>query len=145
MEGILLMNGQLMEYLVFNTNSLMASLTQLTDVSILMTVFVLVKVVGLPLLIDVTHHGENLENSYHYLHGKQFLETLVVRCITAVSEGRFFIHQNVGNSDKKIRNVWNVVNGQCSYECATSRKNNVSVKIPSYVELSKFQKKLKSL
>ena len=69
--------------------------------------------------------GENLENSYPWLLVKHFLETHVVKCITAVSEGRCFIHQNVVPSDKKTRNIWNVVKEQCCHDCATSRKNNM--------------------
>ena len=36
----------------------------------------------------------------------------VIKCVTAVSEGRCFILQNVEPSDKKIRNIWSVVKEQ---------------------------------
>ena len=85
----------------------------------------------MPLLGNAALHGENLENSVPCLLIKQFLKTQVVKCITAVLEGRCFIYQNVGPTDKKIRNVWSVVKEQCCNGCTTSIKNNVSVQIPS--------------
>ena len=36
--------------------------------------------------------------------------------------GRYFIHENVGPSCKKIRNVWSLVKKLCSNEYATSKK-----------------------
>ena len=104
---------------------------KLTNLSILVTVFVQVGVVSLPLLKDTALHGKDLDNSYLCLLVKQLLETHVVKRIPGVSEGRCFIYHNVGLSDKETRNVWIVVKEQCSYGCAISRKNNISAQIPS--------------
>ena len=103
------MYGQLMEDLVLKSNLLMASLIKLTDLSILVTVFVQVGVVSLPLLKDAALHGKDLENSYHCLLVKQPLETHIVKRITAVSEGQCLIHHNVGLLDKETKNIWIVV------------------------------------
>ena len=103
------MHGQLMEDLVLKSNLLMACLMKLTDLSILVTVFVQVGVVSLPLLKDAALHGENLENSYLCLLVNQPLKTHMVKRIRAASEGQCFIHHNVGLSDKETRNVWIVV------------------------------------
>ena len=93
-EGVLVMHGQLID-LMLNSNLLIEKLMQLTTLSILVTAFVQVKAVSLPLLRDVALHGEHLENSYPCLLLEQFLLTHVVKCITAVSDGRCFIHQNL--------------------------------------------------
>ena len=99
-EGVLVMHGQLIEDLVLKSNLLIEKLMQLSVLSILVTVFVQVKTVSLPLLRDVALHGEHLENSYPCRLVEQFLLTQVVKCITAVSDRRCFIHQNVEPSDK---------------------------------------------
>ena len=62
-----------MEDLLLKSNLVMKNLMQLTILSILATVFLQVDIVNLPLLKDVTLHGENLEDSYPCLHVKQFL------------------------------------------------------------------------
>ena len=67
------MHRKLMEDLVLKSNLLMKNLMQLTILSTLATVFLQVDIVNLPLLKDATLHGENLEDSYPYLHVKQFL------------------------------------------------------------------------
>ena len=46
----------------------------LAVLSILVTVFVQVEVVSLPLLKDAARHGENLENCYPCLLVKQFFK-----------------------------------------------------------------------
>ena len=105
------MHKQLMEDLVLKSNLLMESLMYLTILSILATVFVQAEVVSLPLFKDAVLHEKNLEDSYPCFLVNQFLQTHVVKFLTAVSEGQCFIHQNIESSDKKIRNIWSVVKG----------------------------------
>ena len=90
-EGVLVMHGQLMEDLVLKSNLLMANLMQLS-MPILVTIFVKVEVVNLPLLKDAALHG-GIQRTVFFqrkvrepcLLVKQFLKTHVVKCITAVS------------------------------------------------------------
>ena len=67
------MHGQLMEDLELKSNLLMESLMWLTIMFILVTLFVPVEVVNLPLLKGATLHKENLGNCYPCLLVKQFL------------------------------------------------------------------------
>ena len=67
------MHRQLMKNLLLKSNLLMASLMLSTILSIVVTVFVQVTVVSLPLLKGAASHGENLGDCYPCLLVKHFL------------------------------------------------------------------------